>query len=153
MTTTKSTSQRFSRTAGAPRPAAPTRKQGKVSGQMAAKPVVKHAHVATSAKRAVTFVGSSEVKSEIANAVRREVGRQLRVMGAASPAVRHDDETLRAVRAYAREVFGSAEKANRWLERPSVRLGGESPVSWLQTHDDPADVYSALDAIAYGAPV
>lgn len=117
------------------------------------RPHVKYGHVATSVKRAVMFVGSNEIKSEIANAVRREVGRQLRVMGAASPAARHDDETLRAVRAYAREVFGSAEKANRWLERPSVRLGGESPVSWLQTHDDPADVYSALDAIAYGALV
>ncbi len=153
MSTTKSTPQRFSRTAGAPRAAAPARKRGKVSGRMTAKPVVKHAHVATIAKRAVTIVGSSEVKSEIANAVRREVGRQLRVMGATSPAARHDDETLRAVRAYAREVFGSAEKANRWLERPSVRLGGESPIAWLKTHDDPADVYSALDAIAYGAPV
>ncbi|NTY38039.1 antitoxin Xre/MbcA/ParS toxin-binding domain-containing protein [Burkholderia diffusa] len=32
-------------------------------------------------------------------------------------------------RGYAREVFGSAAKANRWLGRPSVRLDGESPVT------------------------
>ncbi|KVV40783.1 hypothetical protein WT27_12690 [Burkholderia territorii] len=60
---------------------------------------------------------------------------------------------LGAVRTYAREVFGSLAKANRWLERPSVRLEGETPVAWLQNHGDPTEVYRALDAIAYGTPV
>lgn len=148
--TTKST---FSRPATSPRAAAPARKRGKVSGQATAKPVVKHAHVTTSAKRAVAFVGSNEVKTVIANAVRREVGRQLRVIGVTSVEPHAESDVLRAVRAYARDVFGSSAKANRWLERPSVRLGGETPVAWLQNHDDPTEVYGALDAIAYGAPV
>ncbi|WP_342310567.1 MbcA/ParS/Xre antitoxin family protein [Burkholderia pyrrocinia] len=109
--------------------------------------------MSTRAKRAVAFVGSSEGKSAIANAVGHEVGRQLRVISATPAEARRERDTLRAVRAYAREVFGSAAKTNRWLERPSVRLGGESPVTWLQNHDDPADVYRTLDAIAYGTPV
>ncbi len=60
---------------------------------------------------------------------------------------------LKRLRASAREVFGSAVKANRWLEQPATRLGDERPIDWLQNHGDPADVYSALDAIAYGTPV
>ncbi|MBR8174067.1 DUF2384 domain-containing protein [Burkholderia cenocepacia] len=60
---------------------------------------------------------------------------------------------LRAVHIHAREVFGSAAKANRWLERPSVRLSGEKPIAGLQGHNGPVDVYAALDAIAYGPSV
>ncbi|MDR6500217.1 uncharacterized protein (DUF2384 family) [Burkholderia ambifaria] len=74
--------------------------------------------------------------------------RQLRAIEA-----RRENDALRAVRAYAREVFGSAAKADRWLGRPSFRLDGESPVTWLKNHNDPADVYGALDAIAHGTPV
>ncbi|MDR8029531.1 MbcA/ParS/Xre antitoxin family protein [Burkholderia cenocepacia] len=84
----------------------------------------------------------------IAGAVRREVTRQLRMIES-----QRESDSLRAVHAYARKVFGSTAKADRWLRRPSVRLGGESPVTWLQHHNDPADVYGALDAIAYGTPV
>ncbi|RQQ09774.1 DUF2384 domain-containing protein [Burkholderia stagnalis] len=54
---------------------------------------------------------------------------------------------------YAREVFGSTAKANRCLERRSARLNGHSPIIWLQSHNDPADVYATLDAIAYGTSV
>jgi uncharacterized protein (DUF2384 family) len=57
------------------------------------------------------------------------------------------------VRSYARNVFGGAAKANRWLDRPSTRLGGEKPIAWLQNYCDPADAYSTLDAIAYCTPV
>ncbi|MGK8209221.1 antitoxin Xre/MbcA/ParS toxin-binding domain-containing protein [Burkholderia cenocepacia] len=95
----------------------------------------------------------SEVKSMIANAVRREVARQLRFGSAALAEARRRDDMLRAVRTYAREVFGSEPKANRWLGRPSVHLDGESPVAWLQHHNDPVDAYRALDAIAYGTLV
>jgi uncharacterized protein (DUF2384 family) len=58
-----------------------------------------------------------------------------------------------SVRAGAREVFGSAAKADRWLGRPAIRYDGESPVTWPQNHNDPVDVYSALEAIAYGTPL
>ncbi|MBN3834426.1 DUF2384 domain-containing protein [Burkholderia sp. Ac-20344] len=83
----------------------------------------------------------------IAGAVHREVTRQLRAIG------RPDGDSLCAVSACAREVFGRAAKADRWLGRPAIRLDGESPVTCLQNHNDPVDVYSALDAIAYGTPL
>ncbi|MCO1366984.1 MbcA/ParS/Xre antitoxin family protein [Burkholderia multivorans] len=82
-----------------------------------------------------------------------DVGRQSRTIDTTPTKARRASDTLRAVHAYAREVFGSATKANRWLERPSVRLSGERPIAWLQDHNDPANVYAALDAIAYGTPV
>lgn len=113
---------------------------------------VYHVTSTTGTKRSTT-VSATSVRSTIANEVRREVGRQLRVYGVAPRAAHADNDTLRAVRTYAHEVFGSAAKADRWLERPSVRLGGDSPIAWLHDHEDPAEVYSALDAIAYGAPV
>lgn len=142
--TTKSTS---SRPITSLRRTAPKRKRGKVVGQFTTKPTVKHARAPTRAEHAVAAC-SSEVKLMIANSVRREVTRQLRAI-----VVRRKSDALCAVRAYAHEVFGTAAKANRWLERPSARLDGESPVTWLQNHNDPADVYGALDAIAYGTPV
>ncbi|WP_185624987.1 antitoxin Xre/MbcA/ParS toxin-binding domain-containing protein [Burkholderia cepacia] len=115
--------------------------------------MAKHGHVTTSARSTVAFLGSSEATSVIANTAPCEVGRQLRAIGATPVKARPAGRTLRAVRAYARKVFGSTAKANRWLERPSTRLGGERPIAWLQNHGDPADVYSALDAIAFGTPV
>lgn len=136
-----------SRPIASPRRAAPERKRGNVVRQFTTKPTVKRSHAPTRAEHAVA-VRTSEVKLMIANAVRREVARQLRAI-----VVRRERDALCAVRTYAREVFGSAAKANRWLDRPSVRLDGESPVTWLQNHNDPADVYGALDAIAYGTPV
>ncbi|HDR8993176.1 MbcA/ParS/Xre antitoxin family protein [Burkholderia vietnamiensis] len=147
--TTKST---YSRSTASPRSAARAQKRGKVAGQVTTTEV-KHSSVTTSGKGVDAFVDSPEVKSAIANAVRREVARQLRVIGATPAEIRRDGDTPRAVRAYAREVFGSAVKADRWLRRPSVCLGGESPVAWLQSSGDPAGVYGALDAIAHGTPV
>ncbi|NTZ08872.1 DUF2384 domain-containing protein [Burkholderia metallica] len=149
MMTTKST---YSRSTASPRSAARARKRVKVAGQ-ATTTEAKHSRVTSSGKRAVAFLDSPEVKSAIANAVRREVARQLRVIGATPAEIRRDGDTLLAVLAYAREVFGSAVKADRWLRRPSVYLGGESPVAWLQISGDPAGVYCALDAIAHGTPV
>ena len=148
--TTKPTS---SRPTASQRPVASARKRGKEAGQVTAKPVAKHAHITTSAKRAIAFADSSEVKSLIANAARHEATHQQQAIGTAPAKARREGDTLRAVHAYAREVFGSSAKANRWLERPSVRLGRKSPVTWLQNHDDPADVYGALDAISYGTPI
>ncbi|WP_082716489.1 MULTISPECIES: MbcA/ParS/Xre antitoxin family protein [unclassified Burkholderia] len=107
------------------RPVASARKRGKEAGQVTTKP----AHVATGAKSAIAFADSSEVKSVIANAVQREVTHQHRVIGATPAKARREGDTLRAVRAYAREVFGGSAKAKRWLERPSVRLGGKSPIT------------------------
>lgn len=126
----------------------PERKRRKGVGQVTTKLWRKHARVTIVAESGVASVGSDEVRSMIAGAVRREVTRQLRMIES-----QRESDSLRAVRAYARKVFGSTAKADRWLRRPSIRLGGESPVTWLQHHNDPADVYGALDAIAYGTPV
>ncbi|WP_185646602.1 antitoxin Xre/MbcA/ParS toxin-binding domain-containing protein [Burkholderia sp. Bp9143] len=53
---------------------------------------------------------------------------------------RPDGDSLWSVRACAREVFGSAAKADRWLGRPAIRFDGESPVTWVQNHNDPVDI-------------
>lgn len=152
--TAKSPSLRTPRPTGHARPVAPARKRGKAGMLAATASGVYHVPSPPGGvKRGAAKVAAGAVRSAIAHEVRREVGRQLRVFGVAPQGPRADDDTLRAVRAYAHEVFGSAAKADRWLERPSVKLGGESPVAWLRDHDDPAEVYSALDAIAYGAPV
>ncbi|EMD9440480.1 DUF2384 domain-containing protein [Burkholderia cepacia] len=142
-----------SRPIASPLAGVPARKPAKAARQVASKPVTKQGRTATSGKRAVAVLKSSKVEPLTANTARSEVGRQLRAIGTTQTRARATSDTLGAVRAYAREVFGCVAKANRWFERPSVRLNGERPIVWLQNHSNPTDVYAALDAIAYGTPL
>lgn len=48
------------------------------------------------------------------------------------------------------EHFGSAEKAERWLARPTSALGGAAPNALLGTEDGIAKVEALLGAIAHG---
>jgi riboflavin synthase len=55
------------------------------------------------------------------------------------------------VRQRALDVFGDPAKADAWMTRPSVKLGGVRPVDYLDTEDHASAVEGALDALAYGA--
>ncbi|MBC8736385.1 DUF2384 domain-containing protein [Paraburkholderia sp. UCT31] len=51
------------------------------------------------------------------------------------------------------EVFRDPAKADAWMNRPSVKLGGVRPVDYLDSEDHASAVEGALDALAYGAPL
>jgi hypothetical protein len=103
--------------------------------------------------RSIKASGKPVIEVNLNSLVAGEVARQLRQSGI-TPSVTNDENAhVRAAREYAHKVFGDAEKANPWLVRPSVRLGGVSPIDYLETHDDDGPVYAALDAIAYGFPL
>ena len=48
------------------------------------------------------------------------------------------------------EVLGSPEKATQWLERPNRALGGETPLSFLDTDIGARQVEAVLGRIAHG---
>jgi putative toxin-antitoxin system antitoxin component (TIGR02293 family) len=48
------------------------------------------------------------------------------------------------------EVLGSHEKAKQWLERPNRALGGETPLSLLDTDIGARQVEAVLGRIEHG---
>lgn len=62
------------------------------------------------------------------------------------------DKAVRVARVWdeACEVFGSMEKAGRWLRRPTRQLGGETPMDLLDTEIGARQVENALGEIAHG---
>ena len=52
--------------------------------------------------------------------------------------------------AVAEETFGSQEKANIWLRRPTTALGGEAPLDLLDTDEGARQVETLLGRIAHG---
>jgi putative toxin-antitoxin system antitoxin component (TIGR02293 family) len=48
------------------------------------------------------------------------------------------------------DVLGSSEKATHWLERPNRALGGETPLSILDTDIGVRQVETVLGRIAHG---
>ncbi|RWI57164.1 MAG: DUF2384 domain-containing protein [Mesorhizobium sp.] len=66
------------------------------------------------------------------------------------------DESDRAVRllrvqSLAEQTFGDQEKANRWLRRPLLELGGETPLVVAQTEAGARVIETILGKIAWGA--
>src|SRR5262249_55855294 len=57
---------------------------------------------------------------------------------------------LAIVGAHAHEVFGDASKAHRWLRTPSRALGGQTPLSLLDTDIGAQAVEDELVRIEYG---
>jgi putative toxin-antitoxin system antitoxin component (TIGR02293 family) len=55
-----------------------------------------------------------------------------------------------SISARAVEVFGSRDKAMRWLEEPVPRLGNRTPLSLLATLQGIAEVEDTLGAIEHG---
>ena len=48
------------------------------------------------------------------------------------------------------QVLGSPEKAKQWLERPNRALGGDTPLSFLDTEIGARQVEAVLGRIAHG---
>jgi putative toxin-antitoxin system antitoxin component (TIGR02293 family) len=66
------------------------------------------------------------------------------------------DESDRAVRllriqTLAEEAFGANDKASRWLRRPLMELGGETPLAVAQTEAGARVIEAILGKIAWGA--
>lgn len=62
------------------------------------------------------------------------------------------DKLMRTARviAAAEDTFGSKEKAAAWLRRPTTALGGEVPISLLDTNEGAAQVEALLVRIDHG---
>jgi uncharacterized protein (DUF2384 family) len=59
--------------------------------------------------------------------------------------------TFRSVQAHALDTFGSAEKAEHWMNRPNPLFRGKTPKQVLES--DPSSVESELVRIDYGVYV
>lgn len=57
---------------------------------------------------------------------------------------------LARMKSRATQVLGSAEKAEQWLARPNPALGGETPVSLLDTDINARQVERVLGRIEHG---
>lgn len=62
------------------------------------------------------------------------------------------DRLMRVARiiALAEDVFGGEEKAALWLRRPTTALGGEAPLSLLDTEEGAREVEMILTRIEHG---
>ena len=62
------------------------------------------------------------------------------------------DRLVRVARliAAAEETFGSQQKANTWLRRPTTALGGEPPLDLLDTDEGARQVETLLGRIGHG---
>ena len=57
---------------------------------------------------------------------------------------------IASVSARATEVFGSREKAMRWLYTPLSSFGNRTPISLISTTNGPAELEDTLGAIEHG---
>ena len=73
-----------------------------------------------------------------------------RALGALTPD--QSDRLIRVARvvAAAEATFGSAEKAARWLRRPTTALGGDKPIDLLDTSEGSRQVERLLTRIDHG---
>ena len=55
-----------------------------------------------------------------------------------------------AILARAIEVFGSSEKATRWMERPNRALSQKNPIQMLATEEGRREVQELLGRIEHG---
>jgi putative toxin-antitoxin system antitoxin component (TIGR02293 family) len=75
------------------------------------------------------------------------------IVRAASPDMTIEHTPIRdifSLSVRAAEVFGSRDKALRWLETPVPSLGDRTPLSLLSTSEGLADVEDTLGAIEHG---
>jgi putative toxin-antitoxin system antitoxin component (TIGR02293 family) len=73
-----------------------------------------------------------------------------RKLGSLTP--EQSDRLVRVARliAVAEETFGSQEKANIWLRRPTTALGGDRPLDLLDTDEGARQVETLLGRIGHG---
>lgn len=67
--------------------------------------------------------------------------------------VEESDRAVRLLRvqSLAEQTFGDQDKANRWLRRPLIELGGETPLVVAQTEAGARVIETILGKIAWGA--
>lgn len=87
----------------------------------------------------LTAKDRSEIKQRIVEAIREEWAQK---SANSLPAV---DITARAT-----EVFGSADKAIRWLQSPVRALDGKTPLSLLDTEEGIVRVKDVLGRVEHG---
>lgn len=58
---------------------------------------------------------------------------------------------LVSIQSLAEETFGDADKANRWLRKELSQLGGETPMTIVQTETGARVIETILGKIAWGA--
>jgi putative toxin-antitoxin system antitoxin component (TIGR02293 family) len=61
-------------------------------------------------------------------------------------------KTVSKIVVLARQAFDSAEAAREWLRTPHSMLGGESPLTHMDTVTGMNEVKTMLDHIEYGLP-
>lgn len=88
---------------------------------------------------------TAEDKDEIRRFIADVLHEDLRVHE-----VQSDARPIVEVTARAMEVFGTREKALRWLETPVPSLGDRTPLSLLNTPEGLTDVMDALGRIEHG---
>lgn len=83
-------------------------------------------------------------------AVPRKTLAHRRRLGRLSP--EQSDRVVRVLRAigHARETFGAADKADRWLRRPTVVLDGSAPLDLLDTDIGVRRIETLLTRIDHG---
>ncbi|CAH2781768.1 MAG: hypothetical protein CBCREVIR_0751 [Candidatus Burkholderia crenata] len=72
--------------------------------------------------------GKTVPEVDLNRRVTQEVDRQLRQSGIAPFMADDGNAHVREAREYAHKVFGDAAKADRWLARPSLKLGSVRPI-------------------------
>ncbi len=85
---------------------------------------------------------TAEDKEEIKRLVGEMIAESGSIPFASDPVV---DVTARAM-----EVFGTREKALRWLKTPVRSLGDRAPISLLNTQEGVAQVRDTLGQIEHG---
>lgn len=122
---------------------------------------VKRLSQALSHKRVIAGVNASVVKSAVDHDLLtlEEVHRFIpkstfarKVRKGSALSVEEGDRLARLARlkAYAAEVFDSAEDAEIWLNEKNPSLGGEAPIALLLTDDGARRVETILRRIDYG---
>jgi putative toxin-antitoxin system antitoxin component (TIGR02293 family) len=80
----------------------------------------------------------------------RKTSSHRRKAGKLTPGQPDRLQRVERVTAAAEETFGSQEKASIWLWRPSAALGGNSPISLLDTIEGARSVEELLGRIDQG---
>lgn len=90
------------------------------------------------------------VTAEMIGLVRRTVARRMQGRKPLDP--EQSERLVRLARALAQAtaILGSREKARRWLQKPNRALGGESPITMLDTDVGAQAVLDELGRIDYG---
>jgi putative toxin-antitoxin system antitoxin component (TIGR02293 family) len=93
---------------------------------------------------------SSLAAAQAIGLARRTIARRLQTRETLDPEQSGRVVRLALVFVQAKTVLGSLEKARRWLGKPNRALGGEAPLTMLDTDIGAQAVFEELGRIEYG---